>query len=282
MILQRCDLHLHTRVSDGQNDLETMLAAAAEAGLRQVSITDHDAVGAYRHFHPKPVRLAREMGLELIPGIELDTDYLGREVHLLGYRIDIDNPDLCAHLTLTQGRRREKVILQIEAVNAHFGRMIIDPETVLLPERDTLMKPHLVHGLLKTGQWGHDYRAAQAWLGEHIRVMVEVPKLPIARAIEMIHGAGGQAVLAHPGFLSMEQGLELSPLLRELKSQGLDGLEVEYAYIGSSKAFASPESEAAIITELRGLAQQFNLFTTRGSDAHEPQKIKDFAKRLFD
>lgn len=281
MELQNSDLHLHTRVSDGQCDLLTMLNAAREAGLQRVSITDHDAVGAYRHFHPEPMSLARTMGLELITGIELDTDYQGREVHLLGYQIDIDDPALNAHLALTQGKRRQKVSLQIEAINAHFGRTIIDAPSVILPDRDTLMKPHLVHGLLQTGEWGTDYKAAQAWLTENIKVPVDVPKLPIAQAINLIHGAGGQAVLAHPGFLSVEQGLQLEPLLRELKVWGLDGVEVEYAYCGSSKSFPDPESEAAIISELRGLARQFGLFTTRGSDAHEPQRIKDFAVRLF-
>lgn len=278
---QKIDLHIHTLVSDGTADAITMLKTAQEAGLRQVSITDHDAVGAYRHFHPDLFGLAGEMGLELISGIELDTDYQGVEVHLLGYGIDIDSPGLNEHLKLTQGRRRERVTLQIEAVNTHFGRIVVDPKAVILPERDTLMKPHLVHNLLKTGLWGDDYRAAQKWLKETIQVEIEVPKLPIHRAIDLVHAAGGRAVLAHPGFLSVEQGLKLEQVFSDLKEWGLDGAEVEYAYAGSSKLFPDSTSEISIIEEIRHLSKRFSLLATRGSDAHDPQRLKDFATRTF-
>ncbi len=275
----RTDLHIHTRVSDGTADAITMLKAAQKAGVQQVSITDHDAVGAYRHFHPDLFGLARSIGLDLISGIELDTDYLGLEVHLLGYGIDIDASELNEHLTLTQGRRRERVTRQIEAVNAHFGRIVIDPKQVILPERDTLMKPHLVHGLLETGLWGNDYREAQKWLSTTINVGIEVPKLPINRAIALVHAAGGRAVLAHPGFLSAEHGLNLEQIFSDLTKFGLDGVEVEYAYAGASKFFPDRCSETAVIENIRNLANRFSLFCTRGSDAHDPERLIEFANR---
>lgn len=281
MDTQHSDLHLHTTVSDGTCTAVDMLRAARQAGLKRISITDHDAVGAYRHFHSDLFALAAGMGLELIGGIELDTDYRGLEVHLLGYGIDMNAPDLNRHLTHTQSKRRQRVGLQIEAINDHFGRTVIDPQKVILPERDTLMKPHLVHGLLQTGLWDADYRAAQKWLGENIRVEVTVPKLPIGQAIELVHRAGGRAVLAHPGFLAVEHGLNLDLTLAELTGLGLDGVEVEYAYAGSSKLFPDSRSEAAVIAEIRDLAKRFSLFGTRGSDAHDTQKLLEFALRQF-
>ncbi len=279
MTQTQSDLHLHTLVSDGTCDAVEMLNAAMEAGLERISFTDHDAVGAYRHFHPNLFSLARGMGIELIPGIELDTEYMEHEVHLLGYQIDVGNAALNTHLRKTQNDRRIRVGKQVIAINTLLGETVITKEELFLPQRDTLMKPHLIHGLLRTGRWGDDYLAAQAWLAENIKVSAKVFKPSIRDGIALIHGAGGQAVLAHPGFLSVEHGFSLEQILRELKELGLDGVELEYPYTASPKLFSTQESETTIIDTLRELAEHYSLFTTRGSDAHEPVKLIEFANR---
>jgi len=281
MNLKNSDLHFHTLVSDGSANSLEMLTAASEAGLKRISITDHDAVGAYRYFHPNLFGLAQSMGMELIPGIELDTEYLDHEVHLLGYQIDIGNATLNTHLRKTQNDRRQRINKQILAINTHFGEAIISKEEILMPERDSVMKPHLIHDLLKTGRLGNDYRTVQQWLSDTIKVSVKVFKPTIKDAISLIHGAGGQAVLAHPGFLSVEHGLSLEHILRELKEFGLDGVELEYPYAGSSSFFPDSQTEAAVISEIRDLADRFSLFTTRGSDAHEPRQLAEFASHSF-
>lgn len=281
MNLQNSDLHIHTRVSDGTSDAIEMLKAASDAGLKRMSITDHDAVGAYRHYHENLFSLAHDMGIELIPGIELDCEYKNIEVHLLGYQIDTGNASLAAHLRKVQNDRRQRITRQIMAINHQLEETVLTKEEVLLPDRDSLMKPHLVHGLLRTGRWGNDYKAAQSWLNETIKSSVKVFKPAIEDAIALVHGAGGHAVLAHPGFLSMEQGLPLDQTLRDLKEAGLDGVEIEYPYTGTSKFFSDEATEAALIAELRILSRRFSLFPTRGSDAHEPAKIREFALRRF-
>ena len=223
--MSKIDLHLHTLVSDGNATPLEMLAAAKEAGLGTISFCDHDALGAYRHFGHVFAR-ARELGMELIAGIELDSDYQGREVHLLGYGFDLDDAALNRHLVLTQGLRKEKVQLQLAIINRFFGRKVIDLNQVLFPlpslprnsnlehpnveprtsVRDTLMKPHLVHAMLEQGLFS-EYRAAAHWLGQIAQVPVVVPKLPLAKAISLLRQAGGEAVLAHPGFLVREMGI---------------------------------------------------------------------------
>ena len=85
------DLHLHTIVSDGEMTPGEILICAQELRLTEISITDHDAVGAYRNFGTDPIKDAKEMGITLIPGIEMDSSFSDVEVHVLGYGIDVDN-----------------------------------------------------------------------------------------------------------------------------------------------------------------------------------------------
>jgi predicted metal-dependent phosphoesterase TrpH len=272
-----CDLHLHTLVSDGANIPLEMVAAAHEAGLSRISLTDHDALGAYRYFGDIFAQ-AKELGIELIPGIELDTDYQNNEVHLLGYGFNLDDGPLNKHLDLTQKLRKERVILQLAIINRFFGRTVVNSAQVLIEGRDTLMKPHLVHAMLDQGLFS-DYRAANYWVSQNAQVPVVVPKLPLSSAISLIRNAGGDAILAHPGYLVRENGFALETLLNELVPLGLSGLEVDYPYFGTSPAFSDLQSEQKLIEELRALAVRFKLKETRGSDAHDIEALKKFAEK---
>jgi 3',5'-nucleoside bisphosphate phosphatase len=266
------DLHVHTLVSDGDAEPETLLLAAREVGLKRISFTDHDALGAYRHFSTDIFARARELGLELIAGIELDTDYQNNEVHLLGYHINLNNQALNAHLNLTQELRKERTALQIELVNRHFGRMAVDSSQVFVAGRDTLMKPHLVHAMLSQKLFPN-YGEANRWLSDNAKVPVQVPKLSLADGVRMICNAGGEAVLAHPGYLILEKGVSLDLLLTELILLGLSGLEVDYPYRGTSHFFPDPASEHTMIRELQSLARHFKLKATRGTDAHSVEAL---------
>jgi predicted metal-dependent phosphoesterase TrpH len=273
--MSKTDLHLHTLVSDGTCTPQQMLAAAKESGVGTISFTDHDALGAYRHFGDLFAQ-AGELGIGLISGIELDSDYKGHEIHLLGYGFALDDKALNRHLGANQRLRRRKVQQQLALVNRFFGRKVVDAKKVLLPQRDTMMKPHLVHAMLDQGLFP-EYREAARWLADMARVPVRVPKLPIAEAIAMIVAAGGEAVLAHPGYIACETEIKLEPFLAELVPLGLAGIEVEYPYLGTSPAFADAGSERVLIDQLRALAEQFHLKETRGSDAHDAEALKKFA-----
>lgn len=272
------DLHIHTLVSDGDAAPEALLLAAKESGLKRISFTDHDAIGAYRHFGDIFTR-ARDLGLDLVAGIELDTDYQNNEVHLLGYKINLNDDALNAHLNLTQGLRKQRVALQIELINRHFGKLVVDPAQVIVPNRDTLMKPHLVHAMLNLKLFS-DYKEANRWLSDNAKVSVIVPKLPLADGVRMIRNAGGEAILAHPGYLMKEKGISLDALLAELVPPGLSGIEVEYPYMGTSPLFPDLASEQATIRELHVLAGRYKLKTTRGSDAHSVEALVSLTKRM--
>jgi predicted metal-dependent phosphoesterase TrpH len=273
----RADMHLHTLVSDGTCTPQQMLETARAVGLSRISFTDHDALGAYRHFGDVFARAA-ELGIELVAGIELDSDYMSREIHVLGYGFDLEDGPLNRHLDATRELRKERVTLQLAIINRFFGRRVVELEKVVIPFRDTLMKPHLVHAMLAQGLFP-DYRAAAYWLSQNAQVPVVVPKLPLADALAMLRRAGGEAVLAHPGYIDREGGIGLETLLAEAIPLGLSGLEVDYPYRGTSPAFADDASEKAMIARLRGLAGRFKLEQTRGSDAHDAAALLQFAGR---
>ena len=83
------DLHTHSTESDGTYTPEGLMRYAKESGLSAIALTDHDAVSGVKKAQP----VAEGLGLELIPGIELSTDYEGKEIHILGYFIDVDHPE---------------------------------------------------------------------------------------------------------------------------------------------------------------------------------------------
>ncbi|MBN2346902.1 MAG: PHP domain-containing protein [Candidatus Aminicenantes bacterium] len=274
----KTDLHLHTLVSDGTCTPLEMLEAARQSGLETISFTDHDAIGAYRHWGDL-FAAAEAAGLALVSGVELDVEYRGEEIHLLGYGFALEDEALNRRLRLVQGLRRRKVLRQLEDINRFFGRKVVERRKVLLPHRDSLMKPHLVHAMLNQGLFP-EYRAAAQWLSANAQVPIHVPKLTIVDAINMIVHAGGEAVLAHPGYIACETEISLDAMLEELVPLGLGGVEVDYPYLGTAEAFADAASEKAMIDRLRGLAQRFKLKATRGSDAHDAEALKKFAERV--
>jgi predicted metal-dependent phosphoesterase TrpH len=244
-------------------------------GLTEISITDHDAVGAYFHFHDDLFARAREFGLTLVAGVELDSEFEGVEIHILGYHIDTVHPELNRYLEYVQGLRRERVADQIRQINSHFQREIVSVEKVFAAHRDTMMNPHLVHALLDSGLFS-EYRPAARWIKENITPAVTVPKPDCVEMIRLIHQAGGRAVLAHPGYYIREHHLSLDRLLAELLPAGLDGIEVEYRYRGTSPEFPTLADEIAMVEYLRDQARRHALWATRGSDAHRLVELRAF------
>ncbi|MCP4146158.1 MAG: PHP domain-containing protein [bacterium] len=272
---KKSDLHLHTIVSDGYMTPAEILEQAQKLQLTEISITDHDALGAYFHFEKDLFTKAKHMGITLIPGIELDSEYRGAEVHVLGYGIDIHNKILRDYLDHTQSLRRQRIKEQISEANQAHGPVILDEKEIFLPHRDTLMKPHIIHSLLDKGLF-EEYREGARWLSKNTRPKTVVPKPDTGEIIGMVKAAGGEAFLAHPGYYVLEKQLDLDEMIKELLPAGLAGLEVEYPYVNTSPKFPTCESQQDFIRLLNEKARQYGLKTSRGSDAHDTEKMIAF------
>jgi predicted metal-dependent phosphoesterase TrpH len=267
------DLHLHSFVSDGTLDPVALLRLVAQSGIRQVSITDHDSLGAYGWEGGRALEEARRLRLDLLVGVELDATLEGVEVHLLGYEVRLGEGALAAHLARVAELRSERARREIEIVNRLLGTDAVRESEVFIAGRQTLMKPHFIHPLLAKGLFP-SYKAASAWYKQNVHSGVEVDKPGLAEAIALVHAAGGSAVLAHPAYYARE-GVAVVPRLAELHALGLDGLEVDYPYHACSPDAFSADAEAAAVAELRAAATAHGLRMTRGTDCHSPA---DFAR----
>src|SRR3712207_8580881 len=108
------DLHLHTTHSDGRWTPRQVVEEAHARGLTAIAITDHDVLTAL----PEAAEAAADLGIELLPGIELTADWVGRTCHILGYGIDSADPALNAALTSGQQRMADYVAGLLEAIRA--------------------------------------------------------------------------------------------------------------------------------------------------------------------
>jgi len=262
------DFHLHTLVSDGELAPDVLLGEAARRGITHASITDHDALGAYHWQDGAVFEAARRAGIELTVGIEVDADLDGIEVHVLGYDISLDSRPLRRHLDHVRQTRFERARREIGIVNELLGPGTIHEGDIFAPGRETLMKPHFIHPLLDAGRFP-SYEAANAWYRENVKSGVSVPKPEIGEAIELIHGAGGWAALAHPGYYERD-GRPIVGRLEALHGLGLDAIELAYPYAACSPQLFSAERERAFIDSVRVAAEPLGYRFTRGSDCHTP------------
>lgn len=262
------DFHLHTCVSDGELEPPALLAHAVAHGIGRLAITDHDSLGAYRWGDGVVFEEAHRLGLELTVGTELDVLLDGREVHLLGYDLDLSARALGAHLEEVRRTRRDRARQEIDVVNGCLGEAALSQEEVFRPGRETFMRPHFIRPLLEQGRFG-TYQEGRDWYRQNVNTDVVVPKAPFESALSMIHAAGGWAVLAHPGYYEKDGFplLERLPALREL---GLDGIELDYPYRSSSPELFSDQDERELRASLRAAGEELGLRFTRGSDAHRP------------
>lgn len=267
------DFHLHTLVSDGEMDPVALLAEAAARGITRLSITDHDALGAYAWREGAVFGEAARLGLELTVGIEMDADLDGLEVHLLGLDLDRHEPALVAHLEAVRRARCERARREIGIVNGLLGEGTIREELIFAPGRVTVMKPHFIHPLLDRGLF-RTYEEANAWYRKNVKAGVPVPKPPLAEAIHLIHGAGGWTSLAHPGYYE-KAGMPMAPRLASLAALGLDAVELDYPYHASSPALFDAAGETTFTVRIRAAGEALGLRFTRGSDVHTPS---DFDK----
>lgn len=260
------DYHLHTLVSDGDLEPIALLRAAAARGVGQLSITDHDALGAYAWREGEVFAEARRLGLDLIVGLEMDVDLDGFEVHLLGYAVSLEHAELRGHLGRVRERRSERARLEIGIVNRLLGQGTISESEIFVPGRETLMKPHFIHPILDRGLFA-TYEEANAWYRENVKSGVAVPKPSLAEAIALIGAAGGWSCLAHPGYYQ-KAGVDVAARLPALRDLGLDGVELDYPYHACSPHLFDREAERAFVAEIGAAAGSLGLRTTRGSDCH--------------
>ncbi len=244
----RSDLHAHTTASDGTYRPEQVIDLARRSGLAAVAITDHDTTAGLAAAR----QAAGAAGPEVITGVEITSEFRGRELHLLGYFFREDDGPLQAALAALRsdrvGRFREMV--------ARLRQLGVDLPDEVLPggEGGTLGRRNLAELLVRTGQAATVREAFQRYLADHRRAAVPKRRLPVAEAVARVRGAGGVAAWAHPTYDCTR------PALAELAALGLGGVEADF-----------PGASASRARDLRAWAAELGLAVTGGSDCHGPE-----------
>ncbi|MCH8928630.1 MAG: PHP domain-containing protein [Candidatus Marinimicrobia bacterium] len=216
------DLHAHTSASDGTYSPKDLVKLAKSEGIEAIAITDHDTIEGL----PEALEAGEKMGVEVIPGVEISIDHQPGSMHVLGLFLDIENEKLKEYLTDLQTSRSSRNPRIIEKLN-ELGLSITMEEVEKISGGGQVGRPHIAAALLKNGHVRTIQHAFDKYLKKGAVAYYERHRLTREKAVDMIHGAGGLVILAHPHTLGVN-GISLDNLMAELKEVGFDGLELFY------------------------------------------------------
>lgn len=242
----RADLHAHTTASDGQQSPEEVIQLATQALLAVIAITDHDTTVGIA-----PAQLASHGFIEVIPGIEIGSRTRDDEIDILGYCIDPAHSGLQTRLEFFRRNRTERGQQIVERL-AQLGLPVDWQRVLAISGGDTVGRPHIAQAMVEAGYVDSVKAAFERYLASDKPGYVARETLSPEGAIELIHAAGGVAVLAHPVYVR-----DFPSVVERLVPAGLDGIEVNY-----------PDHTPELQAQARQLAQRYQLIMTGGSDFH--------------
>lgn len=269
----RIDLHVHSTASDGTLSPSEVVREAHARGLCAIALTDHDTMDGVA----EALQAGMRLGVEVIPGVELNTESPAGEVHVLGYFpppegwspeadpaghgagvvgavIDREFYDLLASRRDSRAERARKMVQRLRELG-----MPLSYEHVLRQAGDAPVgRPHIARALLEAGYVESVKEAFDRWLHRGGPAYVPREKLSPAEAVQAIIDAGGVPVLAHPGRIDGQW------VIQELIDAGLEGLECHY-----------PEHTPEQTERYLGLAREHGLVVTGGTDYHGPRSPHD-------
>ena len=251
------DLHTHSRASDGTQTPGEVMVAAREAGLDVVGLTDHDSAAGW----DEAAKVARDVGVTLVPGMEISTKLDGAGVHLLAYLPDPTYPPLVDELTkILAGRtgRLTAMIAQLRGAGVDITRQeVLDR----VGDSPAIGRPHIADVLVTKGVVADRAEAFREWLSWGRPGYVTRYATPTEAMIAIVTAAGGAAVIAHPWGRGSRHVLD-EPTLAELGSLGLIGIEVDHQ-----------DHDDEDRRRLRSLAERLGLVATGSSDYHGSGKV---------
>ncbi len=249
--MSRIDLHLHSTHSDGSLRPSDVLRLAEKARVTALAITDHDITSGL----PEAMSAGEELGIEVIPGVEISSFDGRSELHILGYCLDWKDPLLNERLGTLRASRHRRNPLIIERLRA-AGLDVTYEEVRALAGTESVGRPHIAQLLMQKKYVSTAKEAFDRYLAEGKAAYVARELPPPDEAIRWIREAKGVAVLAHPTWVKTS-GEGLRTCVTELKEAGLGGVEVHYS--------THSKSQTASYLDL---AQRLGLLITGGSDFH--------------
>jgi len=246
------DLHLHTFFSDGTFSPEELCGHAQRLGVAAMALTDHDSVEGCARM----AAACGAAGIEFFTGTELTAEHNGTELHLLGYFVDTQNEKFLGDIARFQSVRQDRIREMVARLNAL--NVPLEVEAVFaLANCKSPGRPHVARALVKAGLCKSLDEAFERFLKKNRPAWVPKARMSALEGVELIHQAGGLAVMAHPGLNRTD---DVIPVLVDA---GMDGIECFHTKHSTSMSEHYLE-----------IADKFHLLVTGGSDCHGFSKGK--------
>lgn len=253
------DLHCHSCHSDGTLGVADLFALAASRGVRLIALTDHDELSGL--FAAR--QSATQHQIQMVSGVEISAAWAGKSVHIVGLRLNESHPALVGALR----RAREERLVRAEAMDAAFVAAGIDGALkgarAYAPNPALISRTHFARYLVDRGVCGAVSEVFSRFMKPGKPGYVPHDWMPMASAIELIHAAGGRAVLAHPARFDVDATAGPEALIKAFADAGGDGLEVVCA------AHKPPEW-----ARYGALVRKYGLLASVGSDFHSPTESR--------
>ena len=270
VIIKPIDLHVHSNKSDGSNTPSELVYMAMKKGLAAFALTDHDTVDGIDEALVCAERLYAESmnamsGIapcdvpKVIPGIELSTEYQGKDIHMVGLYINHNSPAFRAHLKHFVDSREERNRKMCSRLTEAGIDISYEKLTAEFPD-SVLTRAHYAVYLVNHGYSLSKEDAFSQYLGDHTKYFVPREKITPEMGVKLILDAGGIPILAHPILYRMSDA-RLEGLVARLKTAGLVGIEAIYATYNIAQE-----------RQIRKLADQYDLCISGGSDYHGEAK----------
>lgn len=252
MTVFRADLHCHTSCSDGSMSPVEIIHLAKELGLSAIAITDHDSIDAYQIALPT----AQALNIDMITGIECSSVHHKMSVHILGYAYTPNSPiltDFCNRHHERRTQRNRDIMMRLATHNI----IVTDEEISALPQQGipqsqrTIGRPHIAQVMVQKGYVQSIQEAFRKYLADGECCYAPGQSVSAEETIDVIHQAGGVAIIAHPHLLQSNK------LIKELLNLPFDGLEGYYA-----------RSSLELNQKWVAIAEKKGWLITGGSDFH--------------
>lgn len=247
-----CDLHTHSKFSDGTEWPEELIARAQGLGLSALALTDHNSVAGL----PRFLAAAEGSGVEAVPGVEFSTDYRGKDLHILALFVRPEYYEIISNLTAHYDRLKRESNLDLTRKLKEAGYPI-DYEALEASTPDGRVNRALfAEELTRLGYVASVKEAFDKLLKERCGLYTPPERLDALETVAFIRSIGAVSVLAHP-WLNLKTREALEEFLDEAVPAGLDGMEVRYS------KFTPEQSNQAL-----EIAEQYRLLPSGGSDYH--------------
>lgn len=253
--MDRVDMHVHTTASDGTMSPRDVVSLATMLGLKAIAITDHDTMAGIK----EAGETAELMGISVVPGIEISSSFMGKEVHVLGYFLDPEHPKLKEYMEWSAEKRRERNGKMVQRLQRKGFDITLEQVEADNPD-SVIGRAHLAHYLVKIGAVPTVHEAFRRYLAEGRSCYVTREWIPFGDAAKLIRDCGGVAVIAHP----LQYGFDragLDKLCKAAAEAKFSGIEIYYTGYTQND-----------IAKLFDLAEKYTLLPTGGSDFHGDTK----------